>query len=61
MENTIKDLIIELMAEHSTDEDLPGITSIEDFKEVGMLTNNEGLVFKFADGSEYQMAIVKSK
>lgn len=61
MENNILALITDLMADHSTDEDLPGIKSIETFDEAGLLTKDEGLVFRFEDGSEYQMAVTKSK
>jgi hypothetical protein len=31
------------------------------FEEVGMLTNNAGLVVRTIDGSEFQITIVKSR
>lgn len=31
------------------------------FREHGLLTNNSGLVVKLADGSEFQITIVRSK
>ncbi len=34
---------------------------VRTYAEVGMLTNNAGLVIRLADGSEYQLTLVRSR
>ena len=34
---------------------------ISTFKEAGVLTRNEGLVFRLTDGSEFQVTVVKAR
>ena len=31
------------------------------FEEAGIMTNNKGIVIRYANGSEYQLTIVKSR
>ena len=44
-----------------TDEDEDPIRDVEDFVQAGMLTNDRGLVVRFADGSEIQVTLVQSR
>ncbi len=37
------------------------IRRIDSFEDVGMLTNNAGLVVTLNDGSEYQLTVVQSR
>lgn len=36
------------------------VTTIRSFEELGLLTSNTGLVIALADGSEFQVTIVRS-
>jgi hypothetical protein len=36
-------------------------TVVKTFAEAGILAANDGLVIKLADGSEYQLSVVRSK
>lgn len=49
------------MLEAGNIELLDGAANIRTFEEVGMLTNNEGLVVKLPDGTEYQITIIQSR
>jgi len=42
-------------------DDLGGIKSVRTFEEAGVLTQNAGLVIETADGSEWQVTIVRSR
>jgi len=37
------------------------IASIRTFEDSGLLTQNQGLVIRYDDGTEFQLTIVKSK
>lgn len=50
--NFLADCVVENSAEMDID--------LESFQEAGVLTNNEGLVIRTPDGSEFQVTIVKS-
>ena len=41
--------------------DVEQITRVETFEEVGMLTNDAGLVVTMKDGSEFQLTVVQSR
>jgi hypothetical protein len=36
------------------------ITNVKTFSDAGLLTNNDGIVIRMKDGSEYQITIVQS-
>jgi len=40
---------------------LAGIDAVATFDDVGLLTGNKGVVLTFADGSEFQLTIVRSR
>jgi hypothetical protein len=54
-----QELLAETLTEFNDSEQL-GIDDIYTFEEMGLLTENNGLVLKMEDGSEFQMTIVKS-
>ena len=56
MEEIISESLWETDEYHET-----GIEDISTYEDVGMLTNNAGLVIKLDDGSEYHITIVQSK
>jgi len=37
------------------------VKGIQTFEEAGMLTNNEGVIVRIKDGSEFQITVVKSR
>lgn len=37
------------------------LTCVSTFRDAGVLTTNDGLVLTFADGSEFQLTIVRSR
>lgn len=37
------------------------VTETTTFRQAGLMTDNSGLVLRMADGSEYQLTIVKSR
>ena len=41
--------------------DLGGLENVRTFEEAGVLTQNAGLVIETADGSEWQVTIVRSR
>ena len=43
------------------DEAAPEIARVETFEEAGLLTANRGVVVRTADGSTFQICIVKSR
>ncbi len=42
-------------------DDLGGVENVRTFEEAGVLTQNAGLVVETADGSEWQVTIVRSR
>ena len=42
-------------------DDLADVTRVRTFDEEGVLTNNAGLTITTADGSEFQLTIVRSR
>jgi hypothetical protein len=38
-----------------------GVRDVRSFSEGGLMTSNEGLVLKLADGSEFQIQILQSR
>lgn len=57
-ENYIKELL-ETDVQEIVDIESPDMVST--FEDVGMMTNNKGLVVVFEDGNEFQLKILKSK
>ncbi len=51
----------EFMDEVAYDPKLFGDGSTQTYSELGILTTDAGFVFRTADGSEYQVTVVKSK
>lgn len=67
-QDTLKALLDEVACMDSDDleqfdlpEDLGRIENIRTFQEAGVLTQNAGLVIEAADGSEWQVTIVRSR
>ena len=58
---TALDYLIEQNAEVLKDAGLPEIVSCRSFAEAGLLGTDKGLVLRFADGREFQLAIARSK
>ena len=50
----------EMVADNFSEE-FSSLENVSTFEESGILTTNKGLVIRLADGSEYQLTIVKSK
>lgn len=42
-------------------EDVIEVSDVQTFEEAGVLTQNDGLVLRLPDGSEFQISIVQSK
>ena len=59
-ETEIEEIISESLWDADEDHGI-GIADISTYRDVGMLSNNAGLVIKVDDGSEYQITIVQSK
>ena len=51
----LADLARDMVAE------IEGITTVATFEDAALLTGNAGLVIRTADGSEFQITIVKSR
>lgn len=51
---------LELLEEDGTETGLD-LSATRSFADAGLMTNNEGLVFRTADGSEFQVTIVRSR
>lgn len=49
-----------LLGEQIEDTDLE-VTSVCSYREGGYLTNDAGLVFRTADGSEFQLTIIQTR
>jgi hypothetical protein len=74
-EQTFEDALVELFQafDFMDDEDrqevrdslgvetLPDVAAVETFNGAGVLTMNKGLVLRMADGSEFQLTIVRSR
>ena len=57
-ENEFETMLYELLQD---DEAAPEIARVQTFEEAGLLTNNRGVVVHTADGSTFQVTIVKSR
>ena len=60
-EQSIREELEFLIDEGIGSELVESIKNCQSFSEAGVLTNNEGIVLKREDGSEYQITIVQSK
>ena len=40
---------------------LRGLIRVESFADAGVLTDNDGLVLRFRDGSEWQLSLIQSR
>ena len=59
-ERDFREILHEILA-LGMDKDEGAISSVNTFREAGVLTMNEGLVIRTEDGSEFQLTIVQSK
>lgn len=59
-ERDFREVLHEILA-LGMDEDEGTISSVNTFREAGVITMNEGLVIRTEDGSEFQLTIVQSK
>lgn len=58
-ERGMRELLADLLLD---DEDLnAGRRDVRSFEDEGLMTNNEGLVVRMEDGSEFQLQIVQSR
>ena len=57
-ENEFETMLHELLQD---DEAAPEIARVQTFEEAGLLTGNRGVVVHTADGSTFQICIVKSR
>jgi len=48
------------LAEYGDESDLYGI-DVRNFEDLGLLTNDNGLVLRLRDGSEFQLTLKRSK
>ena len=54
-------ILDEIKDDYDDEEDIVHFKDIKDFKSAGILTNNEGLIIRMSDDSEFQVTIVKVK
>ena len=57
-EQKIQDYLVEVLDYASSQDGMVKI--IDTFEELGMMTNNKGLVITMQDGSKFQLVIIKS-
>lgn len=55
-ENELQDALKDLITDEMDD-----VARVSSFEDQGIMTNNAGLVIRMADGSEFQLTIVKSR
>ena len=60
-ETEVADSIQALLYGERLDCTLLDNASVSTFRDAGVLTHNEGLVIRTADGSEFQLTIVRSR
>jgi hypothetical protein len=58
-EQKIQDYLVEVLDYASSQDGMVKI--IDTFEELGMMTNNKGLVITMQDGSRFQLIIAKSR
>ena len=58
-EQKIQDYLVEVLDYASSQDGMVKI--IDTFEELGVMTNNKGLVITMQDGSRFQLVIVKTK
>ena len=58
-EEKIQDYLVEVLDYASSQDGMVKI--IDTFEELGMMTNNKGLVITMQDGSRFQLIIAKSR
>jgi hypothetical protein len=68
LQDALKNLLEELAFMDEEDredaglgDDLADVKRVRTFEEEGVLTNNAGLVITMADGSEWQLTLVRSR
>jgi len=52
---------LEAMLLESDDSFLPNLSTCHTFEHVGLMTSDNGLVLRMADGSEFQVTVVQSR
>jgi hypothetical protein len=60
-EAQVQELLQDVLDEVTMDGELPELARAQSFEECGVLTMNKGLVLRMADGSEFQVEIVRSR
>ena len=60
-EESVARRLQDLLEEGNEEFDYEPAASVKSFDRAGVMTNNEGLVVRFDDGSEFQVTIVQSK
>jgi hypothetical protein len=58
-EQQLQDYLVEVL-DWASDED-GMVKTIETFEDLGVMTNNKGLVIRMQDNSKFQIVIVKSR
>ena len=62
-ETKLQDILAQLAFEGGEDGEaiLPDAEHSGTFEEMGIMTRNKGVVFRFEDGSEFQVTIIRSR
>ncbi len=59
-ENILMDTLTSDLGGESTVSEHMGVEDILTFEEAGLVTHDNGIIFRMEDGSEFQMSIIKS-
>lgn len=60
-DTTATTVLTELLWEALDDGRAPELAWLESFADAGVMTTNEGLVLRMADGTEFQVTVVRSR
>lgn len=60
-EQEFVDLLREVLAETEETDEGQEVKYTSTFSDAGLMTSNDGLVVRLADGSEFQVTVVKSR
>ena len=60
-ETNVMEMMTEAVYEHDAENDEYNFADVGTFRDAGVMTNNNGFVMTMADGSEFQVTVVKTK
>lgn len=58
---TVLSEALDLVANSDDADLLAGLAAVRTFEDSGVLTNDDGLVLRFEDGTEFQVTVVRSR